>query len=113
MYALAASAMCCLVSPLIFTLHPWIVLGFMLFWGAVVITDSPQFSTMIANTAPVENRASALTLVNCMGFGITIISIQLLNMLSDLISPQWLLFLLFPGPLLGLYMMLRQRNESL
>ncbi|MEO5905436.1 MAG: MFS transporter [Saprospiraceae bacterium] len=110
MYALAASGMCCLMSPLFFTLHPWIVFGFMLFWGVVVITDSPQFSTLIANTAPIENRASALTMVNCIGFGITIISIQLLNFLSTAIPPQWLLFLLFPGPVLGLYMMVRQRN---
>ncbi|MDQ3017238.1 MAG: MFS transporter [Bacteroidota bacterium] len=110
--ALMMSALCCLISPLIFTLHPVIILIFFLFWGMMVIMDSPQFSTLVAIHAPVMNKASALTLVNCIGFSITIISIQLLTILSAWLSYQWLLFLLFPGPVLGLLAMIQSRQVT-
>ncbi len=100
--ALVCSGMCCLVSPLIFTLHPLIILIFLLFWGMAVIMDSPQFSSLIAQLAPTENKASALTIVNCIGFSITIVSIQLLNLLQGMIAYQWLFIFLLPGPFFGL-----------
>lgn len=100
--ALLFSGICCLISPLLFTLNPTIIFLFLLFWGMVVIMDSPQFSTLIAQSAPAENIASALTIVNCVGFSITILSIQLLNLLSDHISAQWLFIFLMPGPVFGL-----------
>ena len=106
--ALALSGTCCLVSPLVFTLNPAFIFVFLLFWGFVVIMDSPQFSTLIAQTAPAENKGSALTIVNCLGFAITIVSIQLLNFLSGVISFEWLYLFLFPGPLLGLLAMLQR-----
>jgi MFS family permease len=106
-YALASSALCCIISPLIFTLNPAFIYVFFLFWGMVVIMDSPQFSSLIAQSAYAENKASALTIVNCIGFSITIISIQLINFLADYIDPQWLFVFLFPGPALGLYAMLK------
>lgn len=105
--ALAFSGTCCLVSPLVFTLNPALIFLFFLFWGMVVIMDSPQFSTLVAHAAPVENKASALTIVNCIGFSITIASIQLLNYLSAYIPPDWLFVFLLPGPALGLWAMLR------
>ncbi len=110
--ALAFSGLCCLTSPLVFTLHPAFIFAFLLFWGMMVIMDSPQFSTLVATHAPVVNKASALTLVNCIGFSITIISIQLITILSTWLSYQWLLFLLFPGPFLGLFAMLQARGIS-
>ena len=110
--ALACSGLCCLISPLIFTLHPGFIFTFLLFWGMMVIMDSPQFSTLVATNAPAVNKASALTFVNCIGFSITIISIQLITILSTWLSYQWLLFLLFPGPFLGLFAMLQSRGIS-
>lgn len=107
LYALASSALCCLVSPLVFTLNPAFIYVFLLFWGMVVIMDSPQFSSLIAQTAPAENKGSALTIVNCIGFSITIVSIQLLNLLSGLIDIEWLFVFLLPGPALGVYAMLQ------
>jgi len=111
-YALGLSAACCLVSPLIFTLNPAFIYVFLLFWGMVVIMDSPQFSSLIAQTAPAENKASALTIVNCIGFSITIISIQLLNFLSGLIGIEWLFVFLLPGPALGLYALLQWNRQG-
>jgi hypothetical protein len=56
----------------------------------------------VAQTAPEENKGSSLTIVNCIGFSITIISIQLINMFSFTISPQFMYTFLAIGPVLGL-----------
>jgi MFS family permease len=108
-YALLLSGTCCLISPLVLTLNPAFIYSYFLFWGMVVIMDSPQFSTLIAQSAPQEHKASALTIVNCIGFSITILSIQLLNLLSDRVPAGWLFFLLLPGPALGLFYMLKRQ----
>jgi predicted MFS family arabinose efflux permease len=99
---LAASGLCCLASPLAFHAPTPLFLGFLLFWGVVVVGDSPQFSALNAHSAPRERVGSALTIANCIGFGITIFSIELLNAASARIAPQWLFLLLAPGPALGL-----------
>jgi MFS family permease len=111
-YALAASCLCCIFSPLIFTLNPVIVYVFMLFWGLVVIMDSPQFSTLIARHAPQDIKGSALTIINCIGFTITILSIQLLTMLSKYVPVEWLYVFLFPGPALGVWAMIRSQYRQ-
>ena len=100
--ALALSGTCCLISPILFTTVPLVVYVFLIFWGMVVIMDSPQFSTLIAQSAISENKASSLTIVNCIGFSITILSIQLLNIISGYLSYQWLFIFLMPGPIFGL-----------
>ena len=99
---LAASGLCCLVSPLAFQLPAAAYLAFLLFWGVVVAGDSPQFSALNAQSAPRHLVGSALTIANCVGFAITIVSIQLLNSVAERIAPYWLFLLLAPGPLFGL-----------
>jgi MFS family permease len=99
---LAASGLCCALSPLAFHAPTPVFLAFLLFWGVVVVGDSPQFSALNAQSAPRERVGSALTIANCIGFGITIFSIELLNAVSRILAPQWLFVLLLPGPLLGL-----------
>jgi MFS family permease len=99
---LAASGLCCLVSPLTFYLPEALYLAFLLFWGVVVVGDSPQFSALNAQSAPRERVGSALTIANCIGFAITIVSIQLLNSAAERLPPHSLLLLLAPGPILGL-----------
>jgi MFS family permease len=99
---LAASGACCVLSPLFFFAPAPVFLAFLLFWGVVVVGDSPQFSALNAQSAPRSRVGSALTIANCIGFGITIFSIELLNTASRLLAPQWLYLLLAPGPVLGL-----------
>ena len=103
---LAASGLCCALSPLAFHAPTPVFLGFLLFWGVVVVGDSPQFSALNAHSAPRERVGSALTIVNCIGFSITILSIELLNAVSGRIAPHWLFLLLAPGPALGLVSLL-------
>ncbi len=108
MRALLFSCCCCIVSPFIFTLPHTAFVSFLIFWGMVVIADSPQFSTLIAQHAPKEATGTALTIVNCLGFSITILSLQLLNLLDAFILPQYRLTFLAAGPLIGLISMMRR-----
>ena len=105
--ALLFSFLSCVFSPWLFQL-PWIpFLMFVLFWGMAVITDSPQFSTLVAYNAPKKFQGTALTIVNSLGFAITIFSIQLLNTLRVYWDPVYIFVPLAIGPLLGLIPMFK------
>lgn len=100
---LFASAVCCLTSPVfLFQNSPVVFVTFLLVWGMVVIADSPLFSTLVARHAPVENRGAALTIVNCIGFAITIFSIQLVSTFTEELYPFYGFIMLGIGPILGL-----------
>ena len=99
---LAVSGSCCVVSPLLFHAPTAVYLAFMLVWGITIVGDSPQYSTMNAQNAPKALVGSALTIANCIGFAITIPSIQLLGLLAPRIDPAYLCLPLAIGPLLGL-----------
>jgi MFS family permease len=99
---LAASGLCCLLSPLMFYASPIVFVAFLLLWGIVVVGDSPQFSALNARYAPADQVGSALTIANCIGFSITIVSIQLLNYAASVVPISYLFLLLVPGPVFGL-----------
>lgn len=102
-FALALSGGGCLVSPLFLLFaNSYVFLAFLLFWGMVVVADSPLFSTLVAQNAPAQSKGTALTIVNCFGFSITIFSIQLLNQLQFLQPVQYLFVALAIGPIFGL-----------
>lgn len=102
---LAASGACCIASPLLLLAPPAPLLAFLVLWGIVVVGDSPQFSALNAANAPRGWVGSGLTIGNCIGFGITIGSIQLLNAAAGIVPAEYLFLLLAPGPLLGLFAM--------
>ena len=111
-YALFLSGLCCIVSPLAFYINSEILfIGFLLFWGMVVIADSPMFSTLVAQNAEVEIKGTALTIVNCIGFAITIVSIQLLNSVQFILNSNTLYLLLSIGPILGLMALKNNKND--
>ncbi len=99
---LMISGMCCVLSPLVFTMNIYVFVVFLLIWGITVIGDSPQFSALNAMNAPRDLVGSALTIVNCIGFLISICSIALMNMLLPYIEPGYIFWILVPGPILGL-----------
>jgi MFS family permease len=101
-YQLLLSGICCALSPLIFAIPPDLSLLFFLFWGVVVAGDSPQFSALVAMSAPKEYVGSALTIVTSIGFLITVFSIQFINSLVGTIEVRYLMLLLIPGPVFGL-----------
>lgn len=99
---LSASGLCCIASPLMFFAPTPVYVAFLLFWGIVVVGDSPQFSTLNAQNAPRDLVGSALTIANCIGFAITIFSIQLLNSLAGIVPASYLFLPLAVGPIVGL-----------
>ncbi len=101
--SLLLSGIFCITSPLLFMLQPQVFIVVLCLWGMLVISDSPQFSTMVAASSPPELRGTALTITNCIGFAITIISIQLLSFLLGKIDDTLLYVSLSIGPIFGLY----------
>jgi len=107
--ALTVSCICCVISPLLmFIGSPVTLIIFLFIWGLAVIADSPMFSTLVAQNAPAETKGTALTIVNCIGFSITIVSIQLINGLRTEANAQYIYMLLAVGPVLGLMALARK-----
>ena len=99
---LAASGACCVLSPLMLQAPDALFAAWLTVWGITVVGDSPQFSTLTAQNAPREAVGSVLTLVNCIGFAVSIGSILLFSALAVRWPLAWLLPGLALGPLLGL-----------
>ena len=103
--SLFISGLCCLLSPIFFLIPVELFFAAACVWGFFVVSDSPQFSALVAQHAPPLLRGSAITMTTCIGFAITIFSIQLATWLVEIISIQFLFWMLLPGPILGLLAM--------
>jgi MFS family permease len=103
LFSLAGSGICGLILILFPAFPTGLIYPFLLLWGVLVIADSPQFSTLVAQSVPAEYRGTALTLVNSIGFGLTILSIQFSQYLSQNFSPREFLGWLVVGPVLGIW----------
>jgi MFS family permease len=109
-WSLVISGICCCLSFLVLGLSPVLFFCFMLIWGIAVIADSPQFSALVAQTAPPELKGTAITFVTSIGFAITIVSIQLLTWLfnqSAQSSTKFSFIILAIGPVTGLVFLYR------
>ncbi len=100
---LATSAACCVLAPWAVDAPMQGFMAWLLLWGITVVGDSPQFSALTARNAPPQAVASVLTLVNCLGFAISALSIELFVALLAVQPLPSLLPWLALGPLLGLW----------
>jgi MFS family permease len=107
---LSLSGACCLLSPLLLLVnYPAVFIVFLFTWGMSVVADSPLFSTLVAQAAPETSRGTALTIVNCIGFSITIVSIQIIGLIMSREPSIYIFTLLALGPLFGLLKLYRSR----
>ena len=102
-WQLAASGLCCVLAPWLLHAPDPLFALWLLLWGITVAGDSPQFSALTAQNAPPQAVGSVLTLVNSIGFGISILSIQLFVTLAERHDLTALLPWLGLGPLLGVW----------
>jgi MFS family permease len=101
-WQLGASCLCCLASPWLLCAPLPLFVAWLLVWGTTVAGDSPQFSALTAATAPKAFVGSALTIVNCIGFALTVPSIALAAALSSTLPAPWWFVPVAIGPRLGL-----------
>lgn len=108
--SLTVSGLCCLLAPLVFQFPTWMFIGFLLLWGIAVIPDSPQFSTLVAKSSDDDHVATGLTIVNSIGFAITIVSIQLVNLVWSVFQSPSVFWIILIGPVFGLVAFARYRE---
>lgn len=102
---LSMSGICCLLAPWLMSAPLFWFLVWLAVWGLTAAGDSPQFSTLTASNAPKHAVGSVLTLTNCIGFALSIVSIELFTSLAQQYSLDPLLPWLGLGPLLGIIAM--------
>lgn len=102
--ALFISGMLCFSYPMLQVLGPIFALAALTLWGIAVVADSAQFSSTAARVCPKHMVGSALAIMNCIGFLITIASILLVTSAIDSFG-VYTVWLLLPGPIFGLFFM--------
>jgi MFS transporter, DHA1 family, inner membrane transport protein len=102
---LSMSGVCCLLAPWLMSAPLIWFLLWLAIWGMTAAGDSPQFSTLTASNAPKQAVGSVLTLTNCIGFALSIVSIELFTNLAQEQQLATLLPWLGIGPLLGIVAM--------
>jgi len=112
MASLIGSGVCGLVLLVFPEFAFWAPLPFLFVWGLLLSPDSPQFSTLVAQSVAPEHRGTALTLVNGLGFGLTIVSIQFTQHLAGFLSPNQFIGLLCLGPVMGVFLFFYSRGFS-
>ena len=101
--ALGGSGLMCLLFPVL-PGSTILLLGVLLLWGFFVVADSPQFSELASRAAPSDLTGTGLTAMNSIGFAVSVASIVLLQSVLTALGPM-ALWLLLPGPVLGLLAM--------
>jgi hypothetical protein len=86
----------------------------LLLWGLAVIADSAQFSALATRHAPADGVASALAIMNGIGFALSALAIPLVTAAWENVGPA-VSWLLLPGAVFGVWSMrplLRHRNGN-
>jgi MFS family permease len=110
---LALSGLGSLVIGLFFD-YPFVALAVAVAWGALVIPDSPQYSSMVSELAEAGYVGTALTLQMALGFLLTIFSIRVVPWFVGLVGWRFGFTILGVGPLVGIVSMylLRRHPDS-
>ncbi len=100
--AMMISGTCCALVGLAFGRSLWVLAPVALVWGFFIIADSAQFSVLVTESVPAHAVGTALTLQICLGFLLTIGTIQVIPPIVRTAGWPWAFVLLAIGPLLGI-----------
>ncbi|SOC41007.1 MFS transporter [Ureibacillus acetophenoni] len=107
------SAICSIGIGFTFGHSIWLTLTISLIWGMSIISDSAQFSAAVSEIAEEEYVGTALTFQMCVGFLLTIISINLVPILQRLVGWEWVFSFLAVGPILGIVFMVKYKGYEM
>jgi len=107
--SLILSGSCTLCAGVFFS-NPALLTALCLLWGFTVVADSAQFSAAVSELTDPRYVGTALTVQTTLGFLLTLVSIRIIPPLADIIGWEWVFVVLAPGPLFGIWSMLRLRQ---
>jgi predicted MFS family arabinose efflux permease len=108
--SLAVSGACATGVGVLFGAHFLVVLAVVLVWGFFVIADSAQFSAAVTEVVPGHTVGTALTLQVALGFLLTMVTIQVVPVLAEVLGWRWAFPVLALGPAAGIIAMRRLRQ---
>jgi MFS family permease len=100
--AMAASGACAILIGLTYGKGLVLLLPVALAWGFFVIADSAQFSVLVTESAPPHAVGTALTVQTSLGFLLTMVSIQLIPPVQQIVGWRWAFAVLALGPMVGI-----------
>ncbi len=110
MWAMIVSAACAALTVVVHGGPPVLLYALIMVWGFSVVADSAQFSALVSEHAPREHVGTALTIQVCLGFLLTMVTIEMLPWVAGYVSWRFASLLLVPGPLLGAWAMFRMQR---
>ena len=114
-FSIFGSGICGLLHPIFYGYGSFFLyMSLLMVWGWNVTSDSPQFSALAARACKTELLGTALTVYNCIGYSMTIVSIELCQFLAKYITYQYIPLVIAIGPLIGGFIILpRARAEGI
>ena len=105
--AMAISGVCCVAVGFLFE-APFVVLVLLTWiWGFFVVADSAQFSALVTEVAPPDSVGTALMLQTSLGFLLTMVTIQAVPPIVEVVEWRWAFVFLALGPVAGITSILR------
>ena len=102
--SLVVSGSCALVAGWFFA-SPGLLTAICLVWGFAVVADSAQFSAAISELGDPRYVGTALTIQTSAGFLLTLVTIQLIPPLLEVLGWRFGFMILALGPVFGAYSM--------
>lgn len=100
--ALASSGTCAALAGVFFGMSLPVTASLLAVWSFFVIADSAQFSALVTESVPSHAVGTALTMQTCLGFLLTLISIQLIPPIVQRAGWPVAFAVLALGPLVGI-----------
>lgn len=112
-YSMAISGACALTVGWLFGGPPLLILIVAMVWGVSIIADSAQFSACVVELSPPGSVGTMLTIQICMGFALTLVTIQSMGFVVNHLGWGIGFSMLALGPLFGcLAMWLLRRDPA-